>query len=258
MRPGAIGSGVESGSAVAPIEVFVAPTDGSELAELGAGVAGHLAERLQATVRRFSATTDDVVGAIIKEFWQSENAVLCMATHEGRRSGVLMGSVAAEVVRRLHEPLILVGPQVDLDTVARGDRVVACVGPEGSEQVIAPAAEWAERFAVPLELVTVVEPVLEAVPGQPVRRHHGPAEPVAYLIELAAKYAPLGMLVTTTVVEDPIGVAEGVRAHVREHPPVLVVVGSHQRARIERLVLGDDAADIVHRSPAGVLVVPLL
>ena len=239
------------------IESVIVPTDGTTLGELGATFASFLTARFGGNVRRFNVTADDVVGAIVQEFWRYEDSIVCMATHEHRHSELLVPSVAADVVRRLHEPMILVGNGVDFGLVNEGDRLVAGVGTEGSEEVVACAAQWAARLDLTLELVTVVEPVPEPLPGHRARRHHGPDNPVAYLNQLITDSSLVDVEATTTVVDDPIGVAQGLQAHLREHSAVLLVVGSHQRERHQLLILGDDTADIVWHSPTGVLVVPL-
>lgn len=239
------------------IESIIVPADGTTLGELGATFADFFSARFGGNVRRFKVTTDDVAGAIVQEFGRYNKAIVCMATHEHRHSELLIPSVAADVVRRLHEPMILVGNGIDFALVNEGDRVVVGVGTEGSEAVVACAAQWAARLDLPLELVTVVEPIPQPLPGHRARRHHGPDDPVAYLNQLIADSSLIDIKATTTVVEDPIGVAEGLQAHLRDHSAVLLVVGSHQRKRHQLLILGDDTADIVWHSPTGVLVVPL-
>ncbi len=239
------------------MESIIVPTDGSTLGELGATFANFFTTRFGGEVRRFTVPSDDVAGAIVQEFSRCTNAIVCMATHEHRHSELLIPSVAADVVRRLHEPMILVSDGVDFEFITNGDRVVAGVGTEGSEQVVAHAVQWAARLELPLEVVTVVEPIPDPLPGHRPRRHHGPDDPVAYLNRLMSDSSPGDVDVTTTVVEDPIGVAQGVQAHLRRHPAVLLVVGSHQRGRHHLLILGDDTADIVWHSQTGVLVVPL-
>jgi nucleotide-binding universal stress UspA family protein len=238
-------------------ESILVPTDGTAVGELGATFATFLTERFGGNVHRFAVTADDVAGAIVREFWQFNNSVVCMATHEHRHSELLVPSVAAEVVRRLHEPTILVGGGVDFALVGKGDRVVVGVGTEGSELAVASAAQWAARLDVMLEVVTVVEPVPEPLPGHQAHRHHGPDDPGAYLNEIAVDDSLVDLDVRRTVVEDPIGVAQGLQAHLRDHPAVLLAVGSRHRERHHLLVLGDDTADIVWHSPTGVLVVPL-
>ena len=63
--------------------------------------------------------------------------------------------------------------------------------------------------------------------------------------------------VGTEVVYDPISPADGVRAYLDRHPAGLVAVTTHARTGLRRVLVGADAANIVHASTAPTLVVPL-
>ncbi|HEX3621897.1 MAG TPA: universal stress protein [Acidimicrobiales bacterium] len=56
-------------------------------------------------------------------------------------------------------------------------------------------------------------------------------------------------------VYEPASAAEGVRLFLDEHPAFLLVVGSHARTGMERLVFGSTASVIVRQSYSPVLVV---
>ncbi len=61
----------------------------------------------------------------------------------------------------------------------------------------------------------------------------------------------------TEVVYDPISPADGVRRYLDEHPAGLVAVTTHARTGLRRVLLGADAANIVHASTAPNLVIAL-
>ncbi len=63
--------------------------------------------------------------------------------------------------------------------------------------------------------------------------------------------------VGTEVVYDPISPADGLRTYLDRHPAGLVAVTTHARTGLRRVLLGADAANIVHASTAPTLVVPL-
>ncbi|MBW3537642.1 MAG: universal stress protein [Actinobacteria bacterium] len=78
----------------------------------------------------------------------------------------------------------------------------------------------------------------------------------AFLKSLVKPVRDLGHHVDTVAVYDPISPAGGVHTWLRERPASLVVVSTHARSGLARIVFGSVAARIVHHSPAPVLVVP--
>jgi nucleotide-binding universal stress UspA family protein len=267
----------------------VEPVYGSVLGDLGAHAAAQLARRLGASLYVFTVArplevhrphehvarlarllgggvttgvhqSTDTAASIIQESWRRESSIVCMATHGRSRSRALLGSVAGDVVARLHEPVILVGPNVDPDLAASANRVVVCVkGAAGADQLLCEAAAWASRFGVPAEIITVVEPTLPPDrPDRPVRRAHGPGDPDQLLRQVAKAWPAEDVAMTTAVVEDPVSVAVGVATYVRARPAALVVAGTDLRRGMSRLAAGDRSMTIVGRSPVPVLAVPLV
>ena len=55
---------------------------------------------------------------------------------------------------------------------------------------------------------------------------------------------------------DPISPASGVRTYLDQNPAGLIAVTTHARTGLRRVLLGADAAAIVHASTAPALVVP--
>jgi nucleotide-binding universal stress UspA family protein len=108
-----------------------------------------------------------------------------------------------------------------------------------------------------LTVVTAAEPVPPPLDDRQTRRRFGPDGDVeAFLDELVGPLREEGVAVDARVIYDPISPAEGVRSHLRDEPAALVVVSSHARTGLTRLVFGSTAAAIVHHSPSPVLVVP--
>jgi nucleotide-binding universal stress UspA family protein len=264
---------------------ILVPLDGSKFSERALPVAEWLAGRLDADIHLFSAvpTADDLVardeqlaeyqlpgrcverevvidldpaGAIHEALRRLGDAVACIASHGRGRSAALIGSVATEVVRRGRDPLVVVGPTID--ERFPGSNVLACVDETSGSAAILPIAErWAGRLREPLIVVTVAEPVPPAIAAGPVRRLFGPDGDVdAYLEALVRPIRREGADVKTLALYDPISPAEGMRTYLRDHPAALVVVGSHARTGIARLVFGSTAASVVQGNPSPVLVAP--
>jgi nucleotide-binding universal stress UspA family protein len=218
-------------------------------------------------VERSVVVNIDAAGAVHEALRRLENAVICMASHGRGRSAALVGSVATDVVRRCHDPLIVVGPFVDdrrWARVARG--IVACVdetASPGAAPEIDAAAQWTDLLAEPLTVITVAEPVPDPLRPVPVHRAFGPDGDVDAF--LAAIVEPLRSGagereserdLATAAVLDPISPVEGIVSYVDAHLPYLVVLGSRTRSGLARLVWGSVSAGVVHRSASPVVVVP--
>jgi nucleotide-binding universal stress UspA family protein len=180
-----------------------------------------------------------------------------MATHGRGRSAALIGSVATDVVARGHDPVVLVGPAPPDHPNGHGV-IVAVDETPASADLLPVGLGWAGLLGEPLTVATVAEPVPGPVrPDRAVRRVFGPDGDVhEFLDRLVAPLRAAGHTVETLALYDPISPAEGLEAHLKNHPAALVVVSSHTRTGPARLVFGSVAAAIVRRSPSPVLVVP--
>jgi nucleotide-binding universal stress UspA family protein len=179
----------------------------------------------------------------------------------------VLGSTGREIVERVAAPAVVVGPDVVLldrpDENAAPplgpENMVACVdGTPRSERGLPIAAAWAHALGMKLIVLTVAEPCPPPVRiGDPWRRHHGPNEDADdYMRRLGERWALEAPGLETVVVYDPISPGDGTKDYLGSHPAGLVVVTSHLRDPLGRLVHGSGAAGIVHTSTAPVLVVP--
>jgi len=106
--------------------------------------------------RRLVIAADDTVGALVD--LAAPETVLCL-TSRGHRGLVddSLGSVAAGVVSRAAEPVLLVGPRTTAP--ARFDVVQLCLdGSELAERATAPALAWCRQLHATPWLLTVVPP----------------------------------------------------------------------------------------------------
>lgn len=198
MTSSAITTGTEP-SDVLDVTRVLLPLSGAEKDERAVPVAVAAARRLQAPLVLMSAVSDDILVARLEgylgridegiadvatsiEVVQGPNplkavAALCgpetlpvMAT-SGRLliHDTYLGSAGAWVVRESHRPVVLVGPDCDVDAALDIDRVIVPVdGSQLGDRAAPVGVAWAERLGVPLWFVTVlpeVEPakVVEAV-----------------------------------------------------------------------------------------------
>jgi nucleotide-binding universal stress UspA family protein len=275
----------DDGSTPATVTRIVVPVDGSPFAERPLPVAAWLApaigaplhlvevvgpdddvERasryLDALARRYGAASwdacpgDDPAAAIVAATDVDGHGLACLATQGRDRSAAVLGSVAAAVLNRASDPVLLVGRKARPSYAGDAPVVVAVDGSWQDTVLVGVASDWASRLGRRLVVATVAEPV----PGsfredRPLHRARGPDDPEGYAASLAADVARLGTLVDTQVVYDPISVRGGLVGFV-DRMAALLVTGSHRRGPRCGLV-GSHAARIVHDVEVPALVVPL-
>ncbi len=188
-------------------------------------------------------TTGTVVDALAG-LDRGSDAVVCLAPHaRGAMATTIVGSVADGLVRRSSQPVLLVGP----GSVAPGEGsrpVLAAI--DGSSRdggVVSAAARWARATDARLEIVHVV-----TRPSAP----EAWAEADAALADAEDVARAEGTNATTSLVAatDP---GEGlIRAAAAGAG--CVVLGSHRRTSVGRLVLGSTVTALVRRAPCPVLV----
>jgi nucleotide-binding universal stress UspA family protein len=275
------------GSAPARLARIVVPVDGSPFAERVLPVAAWLAraigapmhlvevvgrpgyiERasryLAALARRHGAASwdarpgDDPAAAIVAATDVDGPGLACLATHGRDRSAAVLGSVAAAVLARASDPVLLVGPNARPSSAGDAPVVAAVDGTPQDAVVVGVARDWASRLGRRLVVGTVAEPVPGSFhEGRPLHRARGPDDPEGYVARLAADLAQAGThAVDTQVVYDPISVRGGV-VRLVDRTVALLVTGSHRRGRPLHALVGSHAARIVHDVEVPALVVPL-
>lgn len=122
------------------------------------------------------------------------------------------------------------------------------------------AAAWANAFAMALTIITVAEPSPAPIrPGAVWTRAHGPQEDAdAYIARVGDRWKDAAAAVNAHVVYDPISPAYGVRAYLDREPAGMLAATTRARHGLERVLLGAEAAAIVHTSTVPALVVPLV
>ncbi len=212
---------------------------------------------------------DDPAAAIAETASGLGSALVCLSTHgRGRVTGAFVGSVARSLLQGAREPIIAVGPLADRPRPFASTapvplsvpRLVACVdGSPASESLLPVAGAWADALGMSLTILTVAEPIPPPIqPEATWYRRHGPEEDAdAYARRLAERWKDVAGQVDSLVVYDPISPADGLRTYLDQQPAGMVAVTTHARTGLRRVLLGADAANIVHASTAPALVVPL-
>lgn len=102
---------------------------------------------------------DTVATTIARHVEAAEGSITVMSSVGRGRSAALIGSIAEELLGELFGPIVVVGPDADVDRADfRGDLVVPVDGSETSEAALPLAAAWGITLEARPWIVTVVEP----------------------------------------------------------------------------------------------------
>lgn len=195
-------------------------------------------------------TSEPVASELDRVINSHPDSVVVMASHGRGRSAAILGSVAADLLRRSMAPILLVGPHVTPDGFV-GPLVVAVDGSDASEGALPIAATWSARLGSTPWIVHVADPITTQTMGN--EDIIDTAYPSRLAKEMrsfsghAVEYDELHGTHADVAVTD---FATGRDAS-------LIVATSHGRSGLSRLALGSVAAGIVRHATCPVLVIPL-
>jgi nucleotide-binding universal stress UspA family protein len=201
---------------------------------------------------------------IIARAQQSNSSdLVVMSTHgRGGLGRLAYGSVAERVLRHSPCPVLLVPPEAEESWRSSADAtiVVPLDGSTLAEEALAPARELASLFGAGLTLLEVIEPpppgayegaVLGAA-CQYLDPEQWAQEASAYTEGIVGKLAAEGYSAASKCL---VGYAAAtIDQQVRETGALAVVMASHGRTGLPRMVLGSVAQGIVQRTTVPVLV----
>ena len=134
-------------------------------------------------------------------------------------------------------------------------------GSQNAEAALPLAIEMAEMYQRPLVLVRIVAPIfmigagVEAIEMQRQAQHAEEAEAHRYLVDTRERLATeTQAALETTELVGPVG--EHLTQLAAGHPGSVLVVGTHGRSGLARLVVGSVAADVLRRATTPLVIVP--
>lgn len=190
---------------------------------------------------------------------RSPDPVLCLTTrgHTGLVGELLLGSVAAELLESTRVPTVLIGPGCGPVSTTWPDprrTLLLCFdASEAARRLEATVLEWATRFELQVQVVTVLHrdgEFLGEIASGAVR-----AAATDFVDRLVAHGVP-----GEHVILDGIDPARAVLQHAKETRPALIAAGataartSRGVARFSRTVLGSTAERVVRHATVPVLV----
>jgi nucleotide-binding universal stress UspA family protein len=201
------------------------------------------------------AIVDSDPAAVLLHLAAEPDNVLCLATHDHMPAArAVLGSVGSQVIERAVRPLFVTGAA---GAITPGtDVAVALDGRHDPEPLLAAAVGWARSLDAPLRLVTVYEPVLADIRRpEHFTRARGPSIDVdLYLDEIRARLQGSGVRsVEVASISDPVGVVDGLAAHLGERPALVLVVGGEHHPH---LVTPGVLRRLLSAVPVPVLLVP--
>ncbi|MDH3705788.1 MAG: universal stress protein [Acidimicrobiia bacterium] len=231
-----------------PLEV-VSFVESGEESSVGAAID----EQLQAddisdatvTLHRRCAFVADQVESLVAE---QPNSLVCMSTHGRGRTAAVIGSVAEDLIRLRSGPIVLVGPDCDLDRYRPGGTMVVPLdGTEVADGIVSVATAFAIVMHHPLVFLTVAQPVRAGDVA-------GTALSGTHVRTAAARAAKV------TGDEERFEVLRGKHpgqaVAMRANDPGVAMIGmaTHGRFGFDRLVKGSVTGEVVAQAPCPVLV----
>jgi nucleotide-binding universal stress UspA family protein len=180
--------------------------------------------------------------------------LLCFSSRgRGAVGELVFGSVAAEVIRDVHEPTLVVGPQVRMPTPGPWRRMLVCLDGSTKAAAILPTVwRWASELGLQVHLLHITYPL-----GDPrIGDLHVPEETRVVTAELRRTAADLearGIDASWAVVEDT-EVAAGIARQAAHRMCELIALCTHGRTGLARVLAGSVAMEIVRRAPVPTLI----
>jgi nucleotide-binding universal stress UspA family protein len=249
-----------------PFRRVVVATDGSDLAAVAIKGGSLLASRIGAALHVFHASWDPPTGEVVKkqaaEILESGtyemaigpvppggspadaiaayaaalgDAVIVVGTHgRGGVGTTLLGSTAVKLVGQPDQSILAYGPGAAPPTEI--SRVIACVdGSEFSELSLREGARWALALGTQLWIIQVVPP------GLP--EYVTPYE-TSYVHNLSKELKGSGVNVEWEVLHS-LTPARSILGAFGEDPSNMMVMATHGRRGLQRLLLGSVATEVV-------------
>ncbi len=195
---------------------------------------------------RVRQAVDSIAGEISDEINVEVDTILVMSTSARSRAAGVLGSVAEEVLHELQQPVLLVGPHIELPPHWPNSPMLVCVdGSKVAESIIPIAGRWQRELEVDASVISI-EP--------PESTGDGRAESLAYLSTVAGAIGAMGNHRVEPILLQGSDAADAIVDHADATGAGVVVMSTRGRSGLGRLALGSVAMRVVHEASCPVLV----
>jgi nucleotide-binding universal stress UspA family protein len=170
------------------------------------------------------------------------------------RSAAILGSVAEDLLVHIHGPVLVIGPEVDVEAFHLDGRILVPVdGSATSEYALGLAAAWGiEHGAVPW-IINVVDPEELAKMGNGMGG--GDVAESSYSARTAQRLREQSHHEVNYDVLHDRHPDKALARYASSGDVSLIVASTHGRTGLARVAAGSQAMGMVHRSPVPVLLV---
>jgi nucleotide-binding universal stress UspA family protein len=227
------------------VEVVLNADDIADADErLALGLLAHNATDVEVTAAAVGMQ-GDVAETLCEMVRKHPGATVVMSSQGRGRSVAFVGSVAEDLLRKLNDPVVIVGPEAKVTDFV-GPIIVTVDGSDTSEAALPVAAAWSLELRTQPWIVEVVQP--DVADGKDDDRAEYPRLLAQRLTALS------GQMVEHEVIRDRrpdsavAGLAEELNAS-------LIVSSTHGRTGMPRFVAGSTASGFVRLAPCPVLLI---
>ena len=190
------------------------------------------------------AIADDIASV----FEQDDDTLLVMSTMARGRVAGLAANVAEEVMRQIREPVLLVGPAVELpDNWPVGDLMVCVDGSDFAETMVPVAARWSNALSLNPMIVGVVDPAKVPAGVPTVYESNAVARVAGGMQDLAERQVNFDTLHGA----DP---AKAIVDYAEKGDAGLLAMATHIRSGVDRVLHDSVAMAVVRTAHCPVLV----
>ncbi len=190
------------------------------------------------------SVADDI--AVASE--QEDDTLVIMSTMARGRVAGVAANVAEEVMRQTREPMLLLGPAVELtDGWPDGELMICIDGSDFAETIVPLAARWADALDLDPMIVAVIDPA--KIPA---------GIPAAYENNVVARAAAaMGRMTEREINYDTLHGADPAKAivdHARDADVAMLAMATHIRSGMDRILHDSVAMGVVRTARCPVLV----
>ena len=183
-----------------------------------------------------------------------DGSIVVMSSAGRGRSAAILGSVAEDLLVHIHGPVLVIGPEVDVEAFHLDGRILVPVdGSATSEYALGLAAAWGIEHGTVPWIINVVDPEELAKMGNGMGG--GDVAESSYAARTAQRLREQSHHEVNYDVLHDRHPDKALARYASSGDVSLIVASTHGRTGLARVAAGSQAMGMVHRSPVPVLLV---